>query len=70
VIGVTEGYIACVGVLNLNGVNSKLGTCVGVGVKVIARVGASLCDYNSETTPANNLVCRAEEKQDVSEHEW
>jgi hypothetical protein len=29
-----------------------------------------LCDYNSETTPANNLVCRAEEKQDVSEHEW
>ena len=30
----------------------------------------ALCDYNSETTPANNLVCRAEEKTDVSEHEW
>ena len=34
------------------------------------RLTDSLCDYNSETTPANNLVCRAEEKTDVSEHEW
>ena len=36
----------------------------------VMKKGVTLCDYNSETTPANNLVCRAEEKQDVSEHEW
>lgn len=27
---------------------------------------ATLCDYNGETTPSNNLVCRAEEKIHVS----
>ncbi len=31
--------------------------------------GDALCDYNDETTSANNLVCRAEEKAHVSEHE-
>ena len=29
-----------------------------------------LCDYNGETTPANNLGCRAEEENHVSEREW
>jgi hypothetical protein len=29
-----------------------------------------LCDYNSETTPANNLVLKVEEKNHVSRTEW
>jgi hypothetical protein len=33
-------------------------------------LGVSLCDYNSETTPPNNLVLRAEEKDHVSGTEW
>ena len=28
------------------------------------------CDYNGETTTANNLVLKAEEQNDVSEFEW
>jgi hypothetical protein len=27
------------------------------------RLDLSLCDYNSETTPANNLECKAVEKK-------
>jgi len=30
----------------------------------------ALCDYNGETTPPNNLVLRAEEKNHVSGTEW
>jgi hypothetical protein len=38
--------------------------------EVFGGLKISLCDYNSETTPANNLGNRAEEKQDVSEQKW
>jgi hypothetical protein len=32
------------------------------------RVHPTLCDYNDETTPANNLECKAVEKKHVTEY--
>ena len=37
---------------------------------LLATGSDALCDYNGETTPPNNLVLRAEEKNHVSGTEW